>query len=96
MLLNLIKQQLPDIDKITYTSKVHCNQSVNCLSAEWKKLDVKNQKIKKHLFIIHKQLIMSVKIWKAIIQQRKKVLIVSNDMIVDMEANKKISPIFTE
>ena len=96
MLLNLIKQQLPDIDKITYTSKIHCNQSINCLSAEWKKLDVKNQKIKKHLLIIHKQLIMSVKIWKTIIQQRKKVLIVSNDMIVDMEANKKISPIFTE
>ena len=33
-----------------------------------------------------------MKIWKTIIQQTKKVLIVFDDMIAGMEANKKISP----
>ena len=30
-LLNLINNQQPDIDKIYYTSKIHLNQSINCL-----------------------------------------------------------------
>ena len=38
---------------------------------------------------------MSIKIWKSIIQQ-KKVLIVFDDMIADMEANENLSPIVTE
>ena len=37
-----------------------------------------------------------MKIWKTIIQQRKEVLIVSDDMTADMEANEKLSPIVTE
>ena len=45
--------------------------------------------------IVHKQLVMSMKIWKIIIQQRK-VLIAFDDMIANMEANKKLSPIVTE
>ena len=40
---------------------------------------------------------ISVKMWKAIIQQRKKkMLIVFDDMIADMEAKKKISTLVTE
>ena len=39
---------------------------------------------------------LSMKIWKAIIQQRKKKLIVFDDLIADMESNKKLSPIATE
>ena len=35
LLLNLIKHQ-PDIDKI-YTSKIHLNQSINCLLIEGEK-----------------------------------------------------------
>ena len=30
VLLNLIKQQ-PDVEKIYYNSKIHLNQSINCL-----------------------------------------------------------------
>ena len=48
----------------------------------------------KHSLIIHKQLIMFIKIYKTIIHQ--KVLIVSDDMIADMESNKKFSPIVTD
>ena len=31
VLLNLIKHQRPDDDNIIYTSKIHSNQSINCL-----------------------------------------------------------------
>ena len=37
-----------------------------------------------------------MKFWKTIIQQRKKVLLVFDDMIADMEANKNLSTIITE
>ena len=37
-----------------------------------------------------------MKFWKTIIQQRKKVLLVSDDMIADVEANKNLSTIITE
>ena len=36
VLLNLIKNQRSDIDNI-YTSKIHSNQSINCLLMEKKK-----------------------------------------------------------
>ena len=36
VLLNLIKHQRPDIDNI-YISKIHSNQSINCLLNEEKK-----------------------------------------------------------
>ena len=71
--------------------KIHRNLSINCLSTEKKKLKLNKQKIKRHLLIIHKQLMMSMKTQKSKIQQRK-VLIVFDAMIADMEANKKLSP----
>ena len=37
MVLNLIKNQRPDIDKIYLHVKVHSNQSISCLSREEKK-----------------------------------------------------------
>ena len=37
-----------------------------------------------------------MKIEKTIVQQRKEVLIVFDDMIADMESNKNLSPIVTE
>ena len=37
-----------------------------------------------------------MKIEKTIVQQRKEVLIVFDDMIADMESNKNASPIVTE
>ena len=39
---------------------------------------------------------MFMRILKIIIQRRKKVLIAFDDMIADMENNKKLSPIVTE
>ena len=71
--------------------KIHRNLSIDCLSTEKKKLKLNKQKIKRHLLIIHKQLMMSMKTQKSKIQQRK-VLIVFDAMIADMEANKKLSP----
>ena len=35
---------------------------------------------------------MFMKIWKTTIQQRKRMLIVFDDMIADMESNKKLNP----
>ena len=71
--------------------KIHRNLSIDCLSTEKEKLKLNKQKIKRHLLIIHKQLMMSMKTQKSIIQQRK-VLIVFDAMIADMKANKKLSP----
>ena len=51
--------------------------------------------MQRHSSIIFKQMMISTKIWKTIIQQRK-VLRVFDDKIADMEANKKVSPIVTE
>ena len=39
---------------------------------------------------------MFMKVWKTIIQQRKKALLVFDDMTADMEANKKLSIIVPE
>ena len=71
--------------------KIHRNLSIDCLSTEKEKQKLNKQKIKRHLLIIHKQLMMSMKTQKSIVQQRK-VLIVFDAMIADMEANKKLSP----
>ena len=42
VLLNLIKHQQPDIGKITYISKIHLNQSINCLLMEEKKQELEH------------------------------------------------------
>ena len=41
-------------------------------------------------------MMMFMKIWKIIIQQRKGVLIVFDDMIADMESNQKLSSFVTK
>ena len=47
--------------------------------------------------IIHKQLMMFMKIWKTILQQKKGALIVFDDIISDIKSNnKQLSPIVTE
>ena len=37
VLLNLIKHKQPDIDKVYFMSKIHLNQSINCLLTKEKK-----------------------------------------------------------
>ena len=46
--------------------------------------------------IIHQQVMMFINTSKTIIQRRKEELIVLDDMIADMESNKKSSLIFIE
>ena len=41
VLLNLITHQRPDIDKIYLYSKIHSNQSINCLLIEEKQQELK-------------------------------------------------------
>ena len=74
--------------KFICTSKARLNQSIVYLSMEEENQGSNKQKIKNHLLIIHKQLRMSMKIWK-IIKNRKR-LIVFDDVVADMEANKKL------
>ena len=42
VLLNLITNQWPDIEKFVYMSKIHPNQSINYLLTEKKKQELKN------------------------------------------------------
>ena len=73
------------------------NQSINYLSMEEKKKELNNSKIQRHLLIIHKQLMMSMNLDDDYNPTKKrKVLIVFDDMIADVEAKKKLSPIVTE
>ena len=53
------------------------------------------KKIQRHLMIIYKQLMMSIKNRNRRLYSNKdkKVLIVFNDMIVDMKASKKLNSI---
>ena len=51
--------------------------------------------MQRHSSIIYKQMMISMNIWKTIIQQRK-VLRVFDDKIANMETNKKVFPIVTE
>ena len=46
------------------------------------------QKIKNHLLLIRKKLRISMKIWKTV--KNRKRLIVFDDVVADMEANKKL------
>ena len=47
------------------------NQSITCLSTKEKRQGLKMKKIQGHFLIIHKQLMISMKIEKAIIHKRK-------------------------
>ena len=71
VLLNLIKNQGPDIDKIYLDVKDPFEWKYQLLTKGREKVGVKIQKIQKHSLIIHKQLIMFMKTPKTTIQQRK-------------------------
>ena len=84
VLLNLIKNQRPDIGKIYLYVKDPFESKYQLLIKGREKV----RKIQKHSLIIHKQFMIPMKIWKTIIQQRK-VLVMFDDMIANMEANIK-------
>ena len=51
------------------------------------------QKIQRHLLIIHKRLMMCMKIY--IPKKKRKLLIVFENMMADIEANKRLKPIIS-
>ena len=58
--------------KSIFVSKIDLNESINCLLMEDKEVRTKIfLKMQKHSLIIYKQLMMFIKNWKTIIQQRK-------------------------
>ena len=62
MLLNLIKHQPPDIDKISSYVNDPFKSNYQLLINEGEKVGIENLKIRRHSMIIHKQLMMFMKI----------------------------------
>ena len=81
-LLNLIKHQSSDIDKKSLYVEHPFESKYQLLINRREKVEIKNFIIQKYFLIIHKQLMMPMKIWR--------MLIVFDDMIADIESNKKI------
>ena len=67
VLLNLIKHQRPDIEKIYLYVKNALKTKYQMLVSRREKAGTENLKTPKHLLIIHEKLMMFVKIWKIII-----------------------------
>ena len=84
MLLNVIKNQRMDIDKIYLYVKDPFESKYQLFLNGREK--VGTEKIQRHSLTIHKQLMMFMKISKTIIQQRKREF--NSDTIADMESNK--------
>ena len=97
MVLNLIKLQRPDIDKIYLCVKDPFESKYQLLINGREKVEVKKLKNAK-AFSDHPQIIDDC-FWKFRRLQsnkEKKILKVFDDMIPDTEANKKLSSIVTE
>ena len=77
--------------------KIHLNQIFNCLLKEEKKQGSENEKNPK-TFIHYSQTIANVydNLEDYNPTKKKKVLIVFDDMVANIEANKKLSSIITE
>ena len=94
MLLNLIKHQRPDIDKIYLYIKDPCESNYQLLITGREKVGIKRLKNPK-VFIDHSHtvndLYQNLEDYNP--TKKRRVLIVFDDMIADIESNKKISPI---
>ena len=96
MLMNLIKHQRPNVEKIYLKVKDPFKSKYQLLISGREKVRTKKDK-KIQLLIILKQLLMRMKNLEGYNStKKKKVLMVFVDMIVDMKANKKLSPAVTE
>ena len=71
ILIESTKRQLPDVDKIYLYVKDPFESKYQLLIIGRGKVEIKTLKNSKALLIIHKQLMMFMKIWQTIIQQRK-------------------------
>ena len=89
MLLNLIENQPPNIDKVIYVSKIHSNESINCLLKQ-EKVGIEHLENPK-AFVDYSQMIDDVyeNLEDCNPTKKRGVLIVFDDMIADMESNKK-------
>ena len=96
VLLNLIKHQRPDIDKIYLYVKNTIESKYQLLVNRREKWELTYSKIQKHSLIIHKQLMMYETLEDYNTTKKRRVLIAFDDVIADMESNKKLSPIVTE
>ena len=97
VLLNFIKHQRPDFDKIYLYIKNPFESKRQILINGREKVRIiklKNPKV----FIDYSQIIDDVyeNLEDYNPMNKRKVLIVLNDMIADMESNKKLSPVATE
>ena len=97
MVLNLIKHQRPDIDKIYLFVKDSFKSKYQLLINGREKVGLNTPKNLK-AFIDHLQVIDDVykKLEDYNATKTRRVLIVSDDVLADMKSNKKLSPIFTE
>ena len=97
VLLNLIKNQRPDIDKIYLYAKDLFESKHQLLIKGREKVGIENLKNLK-AFIVYSQTIDDVyeNLEDYNPTKKRRVLIVFDDMIADMESNKKLSPIVTE
>ena len=97
VLLNLIKHQRPDINKIYLYVKDPLESKCQLLINEREKIGIQNLKNPK-AFIDYSQTIDDN--YKHLEDsnpiKKRRVLIVFDDMISDMESNKKLSPIVTQ
>ena len=97
MLLNLMKHQRPDINKIYLYVKDPLESKYQLLINESEKIGIQNLKNPK-AFIDYSQTIDDN--YKHLEDsnpiKKRRVLIVFDDMISDMESNKKLSPIVTQ
>ena len=97
MVLNLIKHQRPDIDKIYLFVKDSFKSKYQLLINGREKVGINTPKNLK-AFIDHLQVIDDVykKLEDYNATKTRRVLIVSDDVLADMKSNKKLSPIFAE
>ena len=97
VLLNLIKHQRPDIDKIYLYVKDPVESKFQLLINRGEKLGMYKLKNPK-AFIDYSQTIGDVyEIWEDYNPpKKKKVLIVFDDLIVDMEAKTKLNPVVSK
>ena len=96
MLLNLIKHQQPDIEKIHLYVKDPFESKHQLVTSGEEKVRIKQTK-NSNAFIVYSQTIGNVyeNLEDFNPAKKRKVLTVFDDMITDMETNKKLNPIVT-
>ena len=95
LLLNLIKHQRPDIDKNYLCVKDPFESKYQFFMNGREKLGIENLKNPKEL-IDYSQAIVYENLEDYNPKTKRRVLIVFDDMVADMESNKTLSPIVTK